>query len=91
MNKDCHECGGKCCQYIVAGTYHDPSEAAIMMMREGVIMGECYTLIPCKCKHQKANGACGTYESRPQVCRDFSVGSPLCSAVRNPNQNAVHS
>ena len=31
-----------------------------------------YLLIRGRCEHLQAGGACGIYEQRPQVCRDYS-------------------
>jgi len=34
-------------------------------------------VIECKCKHL-IGGKCGIYESRPEVCKRFEVGSDEC-------------
>lgn len=47
-------------------------------------MGRYALIGSCKNLEKDENGLeyCGVYEDRPQVCRDFEVGSPKCKIMR---------
>lgn len=37
--------------------------------------GDWYLLVYTQCKHLRSDNLCGTYETRPKVCRDYSTAN----------------
>ena len=78
----CSFCAGrKCCQYITQGitaprSKEDFEHLLWQVSHQHISVykdndGWCL-LIDGVCTHLRPNGACGIYENRPQVCRDYS-------------------
>ncbi|MFA5529483.1 MAG: YkgJ family cysteine cluster protein [Thiohalomonadaceae bacterium] len=73
--------GSKCCTYV---TQHLPTPRSMddfdlllwQIAHRGVSLYKdsdgWFLLFEAPCTHLKANGACGIYENRPQICRDHS-------------------
>jgi Fe-S-cluster containining protein len=38
--------------------------------------------LPVACRNLTADGRCGIYETRPDVCREFEAGGKLCKAAK---------
>lgn len=78
----CEHCTAKCCRYF-ALPIDEPTtrkefdylrwyllhEAATLFTEEE----EWYLLVHTQCKHLQEDGRCGIYETRPQICRDYST------------------
>lgn len=78
----CSYCPAKCCNYFALPIetpknwddfefirwflFHD--RAAIFIED-----GSWYLLVYTRCKHLQADNRCGIYETRPQICRDYST------------------
>jgi Fe-S-cluster containining protein len=72
----CAGCG-LCCHLVVELRPTDIVPSELVVVREGV-----------RCMDQESDGACVAldpatrlctiYETRPQTCRDFARGEPLC-------------
>ncbi len=78
----CTHCTAKCCRYF-ALPIDTPTERKdfeyirwfLFHERAAVFIeeGSWYILVYTKCKHLRADNLCGVYETRPQVCRDYST------------------
>ncbi len=78
----CASCkGATCCTYITQQidtprTQQDFSNLLWQVSHQGVHAfrdeGIWYLLFEGRCTHLQADGRCGIYETRPQVCRDHS-------------------
>lgn len=81
-NPDCSTCGGKCCVGDIEVMPNEPlygnealtepiSDKKYDRVMRVAIDGTCACLV---------NGQCTIYESRPNVCRRFQMGSTCCRA-----------
>lgn len=70
-----------CCTYITEAIDTPRSKAdfrhllwQVSHQHIGIYKDESgwYLLIDGRCEHIKANGACGIYEDRPEICREYS-------------------
>lgn len=78
----CEYCTAKCCRYF-ALTIEAPTERAdfeyirwfLLHERASVFKeGEdWYLLVHTVCRHLQEDNRCGIYETRPQVCRDYTT------------------
>jgi Fe-S-cluster containining protein len=78
----CEYCTAKCCRYF-ALPIETPEDAAdfeflrwFLLHERATVFKEdddWYLLIHTTCRHLQADNRCGIYESRPQVCRDYST------------------
>ena len=78
----CEHCTAKCCRYFALPldepTTHEEWEYirwfllhdAASVFRED---GSWYLLIHTVCKHLQSDNRCGIYNTRPQVCREYST------------------
>jgi Fe-S-cluster containining protein len=78
----CVHCTGKCCRYfalpIETPTSWEDFEYIrwyLLHDRASVFIEDdtWYLLVHTKCKHLGDDNFCGQYESRPQICRDYST------------------
>ncbi len=78
----CSRClGSKCCTYTTEALGTAPRSKSDFdhllwqISHEGVEIYKdesgWYLLFLGKCEHLKENGACGIYDQRPQICRDY--------------------
>ncbi len=77
----CEHCTAKCCHYI-AVPYETPTEAADMEYIRWIVLHEnstffregedWYLLVHAVCKKLGDDYRCGVYETRPQICRDYT-------------------
>lgn len=74
MNSACELCGGACCESVTL-EIKDPDKAKWLEFH-GKKTEHGITL-ECKCSKLKL-GKCSIWSERPQVCRDYQVGSPAC-------------
>ena len=90
MDNPCEKCKGKCCVGIIdvystdiifnddTMTCKDLDSKYEKVMRiDG--NGNCIAL---------KDGKCSIYEKRPQICKDFKVGSPCCIRFQSGWLNA---
>jgi uncharacterized protein len=78
----CEYCGAKCCRYF-ALPIDEPTEWTdfdyirwyLLHERAAVFIeeGSWYLLVKNRCRHVNAEGMCMIYDSRPQICRDYSI------------------
>ena len=78
----CDHCSAKCCRYFALPI--DTPEAEkdyqyirwyLLHERASVFVdeGTWYLLVHTTCKHLGADNRCGIYNTRPQICRDYST------------------
>lgn len=78
----CQYCNGKCCRYF-ALPIDRPTRSKDFdfirwyLLHEGATVftddSDWYLLVHAKCKHLGEDSFCQCYESRPQICRDYST------------------
>lgn len=78
----CEFCPAKCCRYF-ALPIETPTELAdFEFIRWYLLHGRAtvftedddwYLLVHTECKHLQADNRCGIYETRPQICREYST------------------
>lgn len=78
----CDHCPAKCCRYFALPIDTPTSRADFDNMRwyllhdraSVFVDGETwYLLIHTTCRHLQSDNRCGIYETRPQICRDYST------------------
>jgi len=91
----CHSCGATCCRYV-AVALAAPRDGAdrdlihwYLSHRKVFIYidkdGDWWIQVATDCRHIGAGGACGIYESRPQLCRDY--GTHACERADHEDEN----
>jgi Fe-S-cluster containining protein len=78
----CEHCVGYCCRHI-ALPLDEPEERSDFddirwyLLHEGVTVfvedGDWYIHVQTTCRHLQPDYRCGIYETRPQICRDYST------------------
>jgi len=78
----CDYCSAKCCKYY-ALPLDEPTETRDWdFMRWYMLHGQTclfteedtwYLLVYTECKHLRADNRCGIYETRPEICREYST------------------
>jgi len=78
----CEHCTGYCCRYIALPLdepedRQDFDDIRWYLLHEGVSVfvedGEWFICMTTTCRHLQADYRCGIYETRPQICRDYST------------------
>ena len=78
----CEYCTAKCCRYFALPieTPENPQDLDYIrwyLLHESASVfvdeGEWYLLVSTVCRHLQADQRCGIYETRPQICRDYST------------------
>lgn len=80
----CDHCTAKCCRYFSMAI--DTPESAkdfdyhrwYLLHEKATIFtedNEWFLLVHTVCKHLQADNRCGIYETRPQICRDYTTKS----------------
>lgn len=78
----CDHCTAKCCQYFAfpidtptSWKEFDYLRWFMLHGRVGIFVddGTWYMLVYAACKHLQPDHRCGIYESRPQICRDYTT------------------
>lgn len=79
MNKACEYCGGCCCHAfrLNVGSLGMTLDVMRWLQLHGTVepLG---TRFEVSCKKLTPEGLCGVEETKPDVCRRFRVGSPIC-------------
>jgi Fe-S-cluster containining protein len=78
----CEYCTAKCCRYF-ALPIEEPEEFEdyefirwfLLHDRASIFKedGNWYLLVHTECKHLQDDNRCGIYETRPQICRDYTT------------------
>jgi Fe-S-cluster containining protein len=76
MNKACELCRGACCEAFLINI-NISSDFNKWLSFHGEEMGKSRFLFELKCCNLK-NGKCDIYEDRPEMCKEFGVGSEEC-------------
>ena len=78
----CEYCMAKCCHYFALPietptTRRDFEFIRWFLLHDRATMftedGDWYLLVHTTCKHLRTDHRCGIYETRPQICRDYST------------------
>ena len=78
----CDYCSAKCCRYFALPldnpeSFEDWEFVRWFLLHEGAGAfkddGQWYILFHSKCKHLQDDNRCGTYHTRPQICREYST------------------
>jgi Fe-S-cluster containining protein len=78
----CEYCTGKCCKYFALpietpATRKDFDFMRWYLVHEGATVfvedGSWYLMVHARCKHLMSDNRCSTYETRPQICRDYTT------------------
>ena len=89
---DCTHCGA-CCRCFPIFASEADAEREVLIQSEARLLaghlqdeGKVYRLFPLPflgaCPFLETNQLCRIYETRPDVCRRFEVGSPQCIEAR---------
>ena len=78
----CDYCAAKCCKYFALPIDRPKKKPDYEFIRWYLLHdrasifveeGTWYLLVHTQCKHLQDDYLCGIYETRPQVCRDYTV------------------
>jgi Fe-S-cluster containining protein len=78
----CSYCTAKCCKYFALPietpkSWPDFEFIRWFLLHEKATIftegGDWYLLVHTPCKHLRADNLCGIYETRPDICRDYST------------------
>lgn len=78
----CDHCPAKCCRYFALPIERPRTMSDFEFIRWYLLHEQAtvfveddtwYLLVHTKCKHLLANNRCGIYDTRPQICRDYST------------------
>ena len=78
----CDHCTAKCCKYFALPidepkTRRDFDFIRWYLLHEWATVftedESWYLLVHTQCKHLQPNNLCGIYDTRPQICRDYSI------------------
>lgn len=74
----CALCAGACCEtFVVPLPVNPPPDAIRWLGMRGEIRNQTLR-INVACCNLTDDGECGVWETRPQGCRDYKIGSPAC-------------
>jgi uncharacterized protein len=78
----CDHCTAKCCRYFAlpldtpeARKDFDALRWFLLHQRTSIFVDDAtwYLLVHTECRHLQPDQRCGIYETRPQICRDYST------------------
>ena len=78
----CDHCTAKCCQYFALPIEEPENANDFAFIRWYLLHGDAsifcedddwYLMVHNKCDHLQADNRCGIYETRPQICRDYTT------------------
>ncbi|MEX2121225.1 MAG: YkgJ family cysteine cluster protein [Pirellulales bacterium] len=78
----CNYCSAKCCKYFALPLDTPTTRKDFDYIRWYLLHGEAsvfieegswYLLVHTHCKHLQPDNRCAIYETRPQICRDYSI------------------
>lgn len=80
----CDHCTAKCCRYFALPIETPATRKDFDFVRWYLLHDRAtvfteddtwYLLVHTDCRHLQKNNLCGIYETRPQICRDYSADS----------------
>jgi len=93
----CHACGATCCRYVAAALAapRDQSDRDLIhwyLNHTAVCVyidkdEDWWVQVGTDCRHIGPGGACGIYETRPQLCRDY--GTHACERADHDDENVA--
>jgi len=78
----CEYCTAKCCRYFALPIETPEELSDFEYIRWYLLHGgasvfkeddDWYLLVHTECKHLQSNNMCGIYETRPQICREYTT------------------
>jgi Fe-S-cluster containining protein len=78
----CEYCTAKCCRYFALPIETPEEYSDFEYIRWYLLHGgasvfkeddDWYLLVHTECKHLQANNLCGIYETRPEICREYTT------------------
>jgi len=78
----CNHCTAKCCKYFALPIETPTTRQDFDYIRWYLLHGDAtvfiedadwYLLVHTRCKHLQSDNRCGIYETRPQICRDYTI------------------
>ena len=78
----CEYCTAKCCRYFALPIETPEEYSDFEYIRWYLLHGgasvfkeddDWYLLVHTECKHLGANNMCGIYETRPEICREYTT------------------
>ena len=78
----CDHCSAKCCRYFALPidaptTFQDYEFIRWYLLHDKATVftenDDWYLLVHTTCKHLREDNRCGIYETRPQICREYST------------------
>ena len=78
----CEYCTAKCCRYFALPIEAPESRKDFEYIRWYLLHGRAtvftddedwYLMVHTECKHLEPDNRCGIYETRPQICRDYTT------------------
>jgi Fe-S-cluster containining protein len=78
----CDHCTAKCCRYFALPietpeTFEDFEFIRWFLLHDRATVfkedDDWYLLVHTECRHLQADNRCGIYETRPQICQDYST------------------
>ncbi|MAT73067.1 MAG: zinc/iron-chelating domain-containing protein [Planctomycetaceae bacterium] len=78
----CEHCTAKCCQYFALPidepeTFEELEYLRWFLLHDRASVfkedDDWYLLVHTTCKHLQADNRCGIYDTRPQICRDYTT------------------
>ncbi len=78
----CEYCTAKCCRYFALPietpeTFEDYEFIRWFLLHDRATVfredDDWYLLVHTECEHLQADNRCGIYETRPQICRDYTT------------------
>ena len=94
---DCQVCRGQCCRYFgvpietpeTPGDFDDVRWYLLHAATEVYVEdGDWYLNVKNKCKHLQPDSSCGIYDTRPRICRQYSMGE--CEATSDEYAHEHH-
>jgi Fe-S-cluster containining protein len=93
----CHACGATCCRYVGIALAkprdredHDLIRWYLLHRKVCIYIDkdeDWWIQVDTNCRHIGPDGACGIYETRPQLCRDY--GSHACERADHDGENVA--
>lgn len=78
MNPVCDMCKGACCESIALPLPDEPAADDIRWLSYRGKIRNRMLRIEVPCSQLTSEGQCGQWATRPQLCRDYQVGSDAC-------------
>lgn len=78
----CDHCTAKCCKYYALPIEEPKTRKDFDFLRWFLLHGETsvfldegswYLIVHTQCKHLQSDNRCGIYETRPEICREYST------------------